>query len=203
VKQVGSILSIISLVGVVILYFLVLPAKQSVEESSSDTPAEMNAEITATGNIAIVEVDSLLKYYIKAAEMRETLANERIKYENELASAQRKLMSDAESFQRMASTMSNFEAQQRQKELLEREQQLLQTEQQLSQRLAYSEATFSNEINDSLNAFLELYVQNKPYDVILSDNQAGVVLWKKASVNITQEVIDGMNTRLTPADTLK
>ncbi len=177
------------------------------QDTTEPSAVEMSDESIPTSsdgqNVAVIEVDSLIKYYVKSAQMREELSNERIKYDNELSSAQRKLMADAEKFQRTASTMSNFEAQQRQKSLLEREQQLMQTEQQLTQRLAYSEALFSNEINDSLNAFLADYVQTQTFDVILSDNQAGVILWKRDAVNITQQVIDGMNARLNPADTAK
>jgi len=203
VKQLGSILSIISLVGVIILFFLVMQAQDTTESSAVEVSDEPISVSGAGQNVAVIEVDSLIKYYEKSAQMREELSNERIKYDNELSSAQRKLMADAEKFQRTASTMSNFEAQQRQKSLLEREQQLMQTEQQLTQRLAYSEALFSNEINDSLNAFLADYVQTQNFDVILSDNQAGVILWKRDAVNITQQVIDGMNARLNPADPAK
>jgi outer membrane protein len=203
VKQLGSILSIISLVGVIILFFLVMQTQDITESSAVEVSDEPISVSGAGQNVAVIEVDSLIKYYEKSAQMREELSNERIKYDNELSSAQRKLMADAEKFQRTASTMSNFEAQQRQKSLLEREQQLMQTEQQLTQRLAYSEALFSNEINDSLNAFLADYVQTQNFDVILSDNQAGVILWKRDAVNITQQVIDGMNARLNPADTAK
>lgn len=183
---------------------MVMPANNAAQpESLASASEKTSATASNSQHVAVIEVDSLIKYYAKSAQMREELASERIKYENELSTAQRKLMADAEKFQRTANTMSNFEAQQRQKSLLEREQQLMQTEQQLTQRLAYSEALFSNEINDSLNAFLADYVQTQTFDVILSDNQAGVILWKRDAVNITQQVIDGMNARLNPADTAK
>jgi outer membrane protein len=207
VNQVGNIFSVISLIGVVVLFFM-MPDRAEVEETATNAAEQEIAEsdsgkADASTKVAFIKVDSLMKYYKKADELREELNQSRIKFDSELSSKQKKLMSDAESFRIRAATMSNFEAQQRQKELLEREQQLMQLEQNYGQRLAYTEAGFSKEITDSLNAFLADFVKGKSYDVILSDNQTGAVLWGNPGIDITQEVIEGLNARLGPADSTK
>ncbi len=199
-KQVGNIISWVSLAGVIILFVMFFRSHGEESVTTQDEPSEIQDSASTASpvanNIAYIKIDSLMKYYKKADELRKELNESRIKFDSELSSKQKKLMSDAESFRIRAATMSSFEAQQRQKELLEREQQLMQLEQNYGQRLAYTEAGFSNEINDSLNAFLAVFVKSKSYDVILSDNQTGAVLWGNPGNDITQEVIEGLNARL-------
>ena len=207
-KNLGTILGGLSFVGVVVLFVLQLGNKQTIEnnqQSIADVEVKDSADENSTqiGTVAFIKTDSLMANYATAVKFRDELSADQIKYENQLAAAQKKLVSDYESYKAKAQTMSTFELQQRDKELQSRQQDLANMERDLSQKLSMKEMELTQKINDELVSFLEEYTQTHSYEIILSDNQMGSILYGKNSVDITHDVIEGMNAKLNDSSTVE
>ncbi len=198
VKNLGTVLGGLSFVGVVVLFILQFSNTQSIENNQeaidqveeSDSLDELKPR---SGVVAYINTDSLMNNYTAAVNYRDELNADQVKYESQLAAAQKKLVNDYESYKAKAQTMSSFELQQRDRELQNRQQDLAKMERDLSQKLGAKEMELTKKINDELVTFLENYSKTHSYEVILSDNQMGAILWGSKSVDITKDVIDGMN----------
>lgn len=197
-NRISILLHSITLIAVAVLSFLVLSGPDegastldAVEPITADSPQEMASAGSAV--IAYVNTDTVLEQYQLAVTLRDKLNSQRIRFEQQLESGQRQLMSEADELRSRAATMSQFEAQQRQKDILEKEQRLLQLEEELSIQLVQLEQDYSQQINQQLESYLEKYAANKPFEVILSHNKVGAILWGQPGSDITREVVSGLN----------
>ena len=57
----------------------------------------------------------------------------------------------------------------------------------------------SLQLRDSINSFLKVYNQKKGYSLIISNTQLDNLLFADKSLDITQEIVDGLNARYTPS----
>ena len=63
----------------------------------------------------------------------------------------------------------------------------------LNVTLIKEQEAFNKDLHDRLDAFLKEYNADKRYDYILSYSEGGAILYKDESLDITADVIDGMN----------
>jgi outer membrane protein len=85
-----------------------------------------------------------------------------------------------------------------QTKLLKKKEALEKLEQRLLSELSAENQKNNVTLHDSINSFLKVYNNDKKYDLIISrvgDN----LLYANEALDITQEVINGLNARYTPA----
>ena len=58
----------------------------------------------------------------------------------------------------------------------------------------------SMQLRDSINSFLKEYNKTKGYSLIISNTGADNLLYADPSLNITKEIIEGLNKRYVPAE---
>lgn len=91
--------------------------------------------------------------------------------------------------------MSRERAEEAQRKLIEKQQNLQQLDRQLSNELMGEQNANSKRLFDSVTNYLKLYNANHNYSLILSTTKGGNVLLSQDGLDITKEIIDGLNAR--------
>jgi outer membrane protein len=89
--------------------------------------------------------------------------------------------------------ITRAKAQMMQKDLGQKEQQLYQLRSQMSSELAEKEQVIYRQVLNSVMDYLEDYADNHNYHYILSYSFGGPILYKKEKLNVTPEVLKGLN----------
>ncbi|HPC27005.1 MAG TPA: OmpH family outer membrane protein, partial [Paludibacteraceae bacterium] len=120
--------------------------------------------------------DSRLTINMKARELQ-----------NEMNEFQKKLENNA--------FLSRERAEQEQSRLIKKQQDLQKLDAQLSQKLLEEQQKMSEQLRDSINAFLKEFNKDKKYHIILSNTSNDNILYAVDGYDITSEVIKQLNQR--------
>ena len=191
-----------AVVALFVLFFTVNPHARKVN----------NDEIVASGEllpIAIINTDSILKHYTLAEEASDKLMasyeESTVKLDTKAKSLQKELetfQKDVIDFQRKVEAnafLSRERAESEQRKLQNKEQQLMAKQQDLENLRQKLSADFMNEqaaltqqLQDSVQAYLREFNADGRYHLVLND---AVLLNKVAGYDITNEVIEALNAR--------
>jgi outer membrane protein len=145
------------------------------------------------GIVALVNSDTILANYDLATQLRDQLTEQSLKYENVLRQKENSLRIDLEKLQADAPNLSQFEGQTRQRKLYADQEKLQQMQEEYSRKLLLLEQDYNREIDAAINTFLEEYCADKPYEMVLSNSELGIIRWADKSLDITQPVLEGLN----------
>ena len=118
---------------------------------------------------------------------------------NQKAEALRK---DGEEFQRKYENnafLSQERAQQEYARLEKAQQDLQNLSNKYSAELANETAQNNLQLRDSINTFIQAYNKIHGYNLILSNTGFDNLLYADPSMDITKEIVDGLNARYNPA----
>ena len=147
--------------------------------------------------IAYVDIDTLLTNYNLWKDLNEDMSRKEENVRVTLNEKAQDLQNDIEEFERKLNNngfATRERAESEQSRILKKRQDLEELQERLSNELAIESNKNNVLFRDSINSFINQYNKQKGYNVILSrlgDN----ILYIDAEMNITQEVIDGLNAR--------
>lgn len=200
-KNLSLALSALALVGVIVLFGMQMSGNKSATSGKSAT-----APATGSVKIAYVDIDTLEANYSYLKTKKEEFVQRQQTMNAELERSFRQYEVDRDNFQRkmQAGTISQAEAESAAKRLSQMEQSLYARKESMAQTLLKDQDAFNRSLQEQLEGYLNEYNKDKNYDYILSYSQNGSILYKNDALNITKDIIDGMNSR-TPqeADTTK
>ncbi|MFT4752847.1 MAG: outer membrane protein [Salibacteraceae bacterium] len=173
-------------------------AKTNEESSNPVKPVSTEVvEISEPGKklqvIAMVNSDSILSQYEYALFLRDELTEKSIKFEGVLRQKESRLRTDMENLQRDAPTLTQFEGQNRQQKLIKEQENLQMKQEEYSRKLMVIEQDYNRDIHNAINEFLERYCADKPYEMVLSNSDLGIIRWADKSLDITDQVLAGLN----------
>ena len=150
--------------------------------------------------IAFVEVDSLMTQYDFAKDYSVTLQKKSNNARNTLNQKGNALQAAVNNFQQKINN-NGFQSREQaasQQAAIENQQRSLQELQaRLENELATETAKFNEALRDSLQNFLKDYNKDKKFDMILSKAGDNILIANK-SLDITKDVINGLNKRYKP-----
>lgn len=170
---------------------------KSPKSTQTETPKKATQTTTDSKGIAYVEIDSLLTQYTFCVENKAALESKSKQYEAQMASKMSQMEKAYAEFQQKMQNgtfTSQEQAQAAQQRIQKLQQEGAQLEQQLTKKMAAEQEKFNNTLRDSLKSFLNDYNKTAGYDMILS-KQGDNVLYANEKLNITTEVISGLNKR--------
>lgn len=147
--------------------------------------------------IAYVDIDTLLTNYKLWIELNEEMIRKEENARATLNEKAKNLQTEYEEFERKLNNnafVTRERAESEHNRILKKNQDLEQLQERLSNELAIENNKNNVLFRDSINAFIKEYNKVKGYNVILSrlgDN----ILYIDHEMNITQEIIDGLNAR--------
>ncbi len=143
--------------------------------------------------IAMVNSDSILSQYEYALHLRDDLNDKTLKFESTLRQMESKLRTDMEQLQRDAPTLSQFEGQNRQNKLIRAQENLQLKQEEYTRKLMEIEQGYNRDIHNAINEFLDRYCADKPYEMVLSNSDLGIIRWADKELDITSDVLIGLN----------
>ncbi len=155
--------------------------------------------------IAYVEVDSLMSQYKFCKDFTAILQKKSNNARNTLNQKGQKLQAAAANFQQKLNNngfTSREQAASVQAALQRQQEDLQELQNRLGSELDSETAKYNAALRDSLQNFLKVYNKTKKYDLILSKAGDNILLADK-KLDITADVINGLNKRYKPAKTDK
>ena len=212
-KQVPIIISGVLIVAVAVLFYMNISLKKSVEAlglgtaqtNVLQTPATLSANNVDLKNakIAYLNIDSLDYKYQYIVDNSKEYANKQTALESQLNSMATKFQSDYQEFQQAVQAGVRGEAElSKQKAMLEQEQADAAAKQQQLEALSQEVAKKRGEMLKKVSDFITNY-NNSRYDYILAYTTANIssVLYAKPGLDITKEIVDGLNAAYKSAKT--
>lgn len=192
-KNLSLILNIVLLVAVVVLFAMEFSEDKN-EKKENSTEHIQNA---SDFKVAYVEIDSLLNNYDLYNELAKQFGDNQQRMEAELQQKSQNIQRQGadlqQKMQQRLITMRQAEA--KQKELMQAQQNLIQLRDQLTQKLAMDQQIMNKQVYDSVYSFLNDLNTKRHYKIIFSTAQSNPILLADSTLNITKEVIDGLNRR--------
>ena len=193
-KKLPLILNIVLLIAVAVLFVLHFwQPKEQIADKQTNT---ISFDSTALP-IAFIELDSILVNYEMFIDLQDELVKKQEKSETELQSKSRAWERGAADYQDKMSKglITRSQAQEVEAQLYQEQQELIQLRDQMSMELAEEKQVTDRQVMYSIIEYLEEYNSNRKYQYIFSKAFGGNVLVAEPALDITNEVLAGLNAR--------
>jgi outer membrane protein len=185
--------TIINAVGMLSLAGILLGACNSNTPSGAASEG-VAGEINMTDlKIAYVHTDSVINKFEFFINKSKEIADKGKKFEDELASRARGFEREVANFQQSANTMTINQARAKEEELVTKERNLVTFRDNLMQELSSDESRLYNEVYDRIQEYLAKHAEKHDLEMILSYTRGGGVWYADKALDITDEVIKGIN----------
>lgn len=201
-KNISIILNVVLAIAVVVLYYLHFSLSTSCSTNSTEEIAVEGAVkkvkipslSNGVSNVGYINIDSLQGKYEFYEVLIQKLKAKQAKYEAEISSKTMAFEKKVKDFQQKASAMSQFEGQTKQQELAVEEQKLYKLREDFTAKFQEEEAKLNEEFQKTVQTYIEKHNEKTNYDIIIGASQLGnIVLDFKPEIDITQNVVDGLN----------
>ena len=192
-KNTSLILSIISLVAVVVFGILALTNGKS--EAAAPAEGEAAAAAACKGAIVYVDLDVILARYDMANDLGSVVETKVQNIQAEINRRGKKLESAAKDFQEKMEKglMTRSVAEDKAQKLQKQEADFNTYAAQKQQEIQEEQLVMMNQIGDAIKTYIEKYNQEKKYAMILTCQAGNPVLTADPSLNITEDVLAGLN----------
>lgn len=200
-KNLSTLLNIVLLFAVGVLYYLhfskdQVPVKSKVKAEISPS-SNANNPNASRNSIAYVELDSLNEKITYIKSKRKELEGEQQAIETEWENGYKNLENQKNNFLKKGAAITQQEAESFQNVLLQQQQQIDGKKQSLTQKLTEKSYRFMDDIQKKLKDFLIEYNNEKNYTYIFTTGTGlDYMVYKDSTLNITNDVIEGMNLKM-------
>lgn len=179
-------------IALIVLYYLHFKSNPSQDDQPIIIPPKINMK---PAHIVYVNTDSLMDQYEYVKDMRKELESERNKAESEFQTKYTKLENEANNLREIIEKLSQEEAAKQQQDIMMKEQKLNEFREQMQEKLVKNEQDKNEKMLKSISDYLKKNYQKTGYKYILGYQHGGGILYAKDSLNITSEIIQGLNAQ--------
>jgi len=192
-KKISLGLNVVLILAVAGIYYLHFSGNQATEKQVSSAGEEQT--IDRDYEIAYVNIDTLVSNYNLFVDKSNELNEKRSESEADLQIQSKNFENEVRDFQSKVSKglVTRTKAQLLQQELAQKEQQLYATRDNLARQLAEEEQVMYRQVLNKVMEYLEEYNQEYNYKYIFSNSFGGQLLYTDKSLNITKDVLSGLN----------
>lgn len=150
-----------------------------------------------SSDVAYISMDSLMMKFDMAIELMAEMEAKMKKAEGQIKSRGSKLERDVADYQEKASKglLTRSQMAETEESLGKQQQQLMQLNERLTGELAEEESVMNNRIYHFIMDYLKEFNADYKYSMILSTSAGGPILHADPSLDITQEILEGLNAR--------
>lgn len=196
-KHFSTILNIVLLAAVAFLYFHEFGVSQTKINTTKSVASTNQTSLAGVAPIAYVELDSLNEKITVIKEKRKELEAEQKAIETEWEAGYRGLENQRNTFLKKGNAITQEMAEEFQAKLIQQQQRIDATKQGQTQKLTEKSYKSMDEIQTRLKKFLADYNKDKRYLYILTTGTGQeYMVYKDSSLNVTNDVIRGMNEKL-------
>lgn len=192
-KKLSLWLNVILIIAVAGIYFLHFTGNKASKPEISEEGKQ--TEIDRDYSIAYVNIDTLIQNYDMFIDKNDELMEKRNESEAELQIQSRNLEKEVRDFQDKVNKglITRTKAQMLQQELAQKEQQLYANRDNMVMQLSEEEQVMLRQVLNEVMLFLEEYNKEYNYRYIFSNSFGGQLLYADKALNITQDVLKGLN----------
>ena len=171
--------------------------KNTAGTPAADSSAAASNGINSVSDIAYVDIDSLIAHYDMYTDLSAEFETKAKKIEGELTSKKRRLEKEVRDYQEKASNglMTRSQMAQTEEQLQAKMQSYEQSSQKTLAELDEEQQVMTNQVIYSIMNYIKEYNSNLRYKMILSTTGSGPVLDADPALNITSEILNGLNQR--------
>jgi outer membrane protein len=195
-KKSSLIINVVLAVAIAGLYILHFIGKPTITTDNNGLTSSSSMAITGEGfALAWVNMDSVMGNYDMYFDIQKDLEAKGRKIESDMNVKARDLEKQAvdlqDKFQKTLITRS--QAQAKQQELAEKEQELYRVWEEMRRQFADEQQVMLRRIQQSIYDYLKEYNKDKGYHLIISSSFGGPLLFGNPGLEITDEVLKGLN----------
>ena len=192
-KNTSLILSVISLVAVVVFGVLTLTGKKTANVEAAE--GETVVAEAGKGAIVYIDLDRILMDYDMANDLRSVVETKVQNIQAEVNRRGKKLENDVKSFQEKIDKglMTRSVAEAQGQKLQQQEVEFNNYAAQKQQEIQEEQVVMMNQLSDAIQTFLDKYNAEKQYAMILTNTGGTPVITADASLDITDDVLAGLN----------
>ena len=195
-KNTSLVLNVILFIGLGVLYFLHFSSHKSSVKYNEVAVTDSTQQSSL--NIAYVNIDSVLLQYSFAVDLNDAITKKQARMKSKLEKDAADFQKDAQIFQDKVQRgifLTQQRAEEAQQQLLMRQQELQKLEYDYTNQLAAEQQKMNAQLFDSISNYIKEYNTPEKFQVILGHSLGGSMLYGSESLNITKEIIDGLNSR--------
>lgn len=169
----------------------------STSDTTDVTPTDVKAITPGEIKIAYVMADTVLEKFTYYQKVKANLTAKGTKLEKELQNKANAMQQEYEGYQKRGQNMSPKELQEAEMSLMKKQQDLADYRDKQTAALMKEEEALNKDLQKKIEKFLDSYAVKNGYTFILSKHIGGSVLYGQKELDITQDVIKGLNASVT------
>lgn len=197
-KKFLPVLNIVIALAVVVLFVLFFTQKKGVSHKDNVLADSSGIELSADGlSIAWVDMDTILKSYDMYFDYLAELESTSKRLEAELSAKSKKFEKEAMEFQDKVQKglVTRSQAQELQNTLAGKEQELYRLRDEMSAKIGEEQQVKLRQIHNSIAEYIKEYNIDKGYHIVFSYSFGGQLLYGHPALNITKDVLQGLNAK--------
>jgi outer membrane protein len=171
--------------------------KEKLQTEPTTPTVETTKEVITSNNsglkIGFILSDTVLNRYTYYQKIKANLTGKGQKIESEIASRTKAMQAEYEGYQAKGQSMSPKELQAAEMSLMKKQQELEAFKNQRGAELMKEEEKLNKDLQKRIDDFLQQYATKNGYTYILSKHAGGSVLFGLKSLDVTDDVIKGLN----------
>ncbi|MDE7374491.1 MAG: OmpH family outer membrane protein [Odoribacter sp.] len=156
----------------------------------------VSAPVAGTARIVYINTDTLMNQYLLAIELNEAFLKKQEERRTELNVKAKSLDQEVNEFQRKLQNngfLSEARAIDARDQLVVKQENLRRLQEELIEKTAREQSELNKQLFDKLTVFLSEYNKEKGFDIVLSTQLGGNVLFAVDGYDITQDVVNRLN----------
>ena len=185
-------LALVSCVAVVAIVF----SSCTQQQQTAPVKGEMPSTNGKVAKVVYINTDTLMSQYLLAIELNEAFLKTQEERRTELNVKAKSLDQEANEFQRKLQNngfLSEARAIEARDQLLVKERNFRRLQEELMEKTAREQNELNKQLFGKLTAFLQAFSKAQGFDIVLSTQVGGNVLFAVEGYDITKEVVNGLN----------
>ena len=193
-KNTSLLISIISLVAVIV-FGVIVSVKDGGKKAEAPTEGETVETAVSEGAIVYIDLDRILMEYDMANDLRAVVETKVQNIQAEVNRRGTKLEKAVKEFQEKMEKglMTRSVAEVQGQKLQQQEQEFNTYAAQKQQEIQEEQMVMMNQLGDAIKTFLDSYNAQKQYAMILTNQGGAPVITADPALNITDDVLAGLN----------
>lgn len=193
-KNFSIVLNVVLCIAVIVLYALYFScgSASDVKETGGASVAD---EAGAT-KIVYINTDTLMTNYLLAVELNEAFLKKQEERRTELNVKAKSLDQEANEFQRKLQNngfLSEARAIDARDQLLIKQENLRRLQQEMIDKTAREQNDLNRQLFEEITSFLKEYNKEKGFNIVLSTQLGGNVLYAEDGYDITMDIVNRLN----------
>ena len=194
-KHISTVIATLALIGVAILFYLHISHTEQVKKQVAINKTTRD---TSSFKMAYFDIDSLQNNLTSFKEAEAQIKSKETSIKNQLTELNNRNQRRLRELQEKAPTMTQAEGESAQRELAQRTQEFQQREQELDQDLKRLQINLMTELQKDVEGYLKRYNQQKGFAFIVSYRPGEFIYYKDSALDITTDLVNGLNKEYAP-----